>query len=121
MVGEKVILFSSVRGVSSLQQLELLLSDELEPEAHDLSTEAVAEFGQWIANMRQRGLITFEEQLPTYVGPGIDPSTEDLRSIVRLYYNESPEVPEDPSGELYILGAQSSAILWLLGSPVNAE
>lgn len=110
------------------EDLEPDAHDELvdAPDAHDELVDAVEGFEDWLESMREAGLITYDtdDEAPTYVGPGVDPSTEKLRGVLRLLYNESAEVPEDPivGGELIIHVSLPSRLLAVLGStPVYAE
>lgn len=93
--------------------------------------EGVAKFEAWLEDMFRRGLINYDpdDKPPVYVGPGDDPSTEDIRAVLRLLLNESADVPEDPvvGFELYVLGFLPARILGMLGvlttvgvSPVEA-
>ncbi|KAH7693333.1 hypothetical protein AAVH_39634, partial [Aphelenchoides avenae] len=69
-----------------------LIEGELGPHAYELLAGAVIDFEKWLERLRQRGLITFDpSEEPRYVRPGVDPSTEELRSIVRLRHNLSAE------------------------------
>lgn len=99
------------------------MDDQLEPDGYKALLDVVAEYEQWLGSMRMKGLISYEDHSVAYVGPGADASTEDLRALVRLYYDRSAEVPEDEiaGGELFIQGDLPSYILWVLGSQFNDE
>ncbi|KAH7703108.1 hypothetical protein AAVH_29728 [Aphelenchoides avenae] len=96
-----------------------LSRDELQPDTRNELTADVEEFEKWLASMSQRGIITYEadEEAPIYVGPGVDPSTEDLRKMLRLIHHESTEVPEDPivGGELRLHMVSFARGLAILG------
>ncbi|KAH7700454.1 hypothetical protein AAVH_32425 [Aphelenchoides avenae] len=94
-----------------------LIEGELVPPADEELAEAVVYFERWLEQLRQRGLITYDPtEEPRYVRPGVDPSTEELRSVLRLRHNLSAEVPADPiaGGELSIHVTLPSKILGTL-------
>lgn len=76
--------------------------------------------------MSQRGIIAYaaEEKAPTYLEPGVDASTEGLRSLVRSTFLKSEDVSRDARArdELNVLVTASTrqlAALYFL--PVDAE
>ncbi|KAH7711591.1 hypothetical protein AAVH_21109 [Aphelenchoides avenae] len=62
-------------------------------------TSRMWRYGQWIIAAKQNGVFAYEEVPPVFVGPGVDPETEDLRAVLGLLEQRGATISEDPQDE----------------------
>lgn len=99
--------------------------DYLSPEFREELQGLVAKFENLSEDMRHKGLINYNGgvQRQVYVGPGHDPSSEELRAIVRIDLNLLPEVPVEPiaGSELYVQAIVASDFIWRLTKAASSS
>lgn len=78
----------------SLFRRKIVLGDRVHDIDDTLAT-VMWRFTMWVSVLNSTDNF-IENSSPVYVGPGVDPATEDLRAVLHLLNLRTPEVPEDP-------------------------
>ncbi|KAH7712862.1 hypothetical protein AAVH_19811 [Aphelenchoides avenae] len=106
------------RTVVYLAAFYLTGPEEIGPYDRKELESAFEEFKMWLQSMSRRGLTFYDagEEPPTYVDQSIDPSTEDLREVLRLIFHKSSESSNESiaGGELGALVTAPTRLLAVL-------